>query len=325
MSKVIIGIHGLGNKPSKEILQVWWEQSMLEGLKHIYSDPVLPKFELIYWADILHEKPLDESIKDKKNPLYLDEKYVPGNNNRPKVNHDIRKKMLDWYDVAADKIFLNEDMTINYSFVPDTIIHSYFKDLEAYYLNKTLRSNGIIILARDEIRNRVINALKKYENDDIFLIAHSMGSIIAFDILTFSLPKLKINTFATIGSPLGIPFVRSKIALEQKVTVPDNYKPKTPHGVQNWFNFSDLEDVVAINYSLKDDFDANRKGVRAYDYIVYNDYEINKVKNPHKSFGYLRTPEFSKVLLEFILQKEKGFIQKLKNFFGYSTEEKNII
>ena len=47
-----------------------------------------------------------------------------------------------------------------------------------------------------------------------------------------------------------------------------------------------------------------------------NNYEIDHEKNPHKAFGYLRTPEFSNILLEFIQKKEKRFIQKVKNIFG---------
>lgn len=316
MSKVIIGIHGLGNKPSKELLQSWWKEAIMEGLNKTGEDFEFPKFELIYWADILHEKPLDESIKDKKHPLYLSEKYIKGKENSPIVNHDLRKKFLDWYDEAADKIFLNEDMTINYSFIPDTIIHNYFKDLEAYYLNHTITTNGEVIFARDQIRNRVMEVLKKYGDDDIFLIAHSMGSIIAYDILTFNLTNLNIDMFVTIGSPLGIPFVRSRIALEKKLVLKDDIKLRTPPGVQKrWCNFSDLEDVVAINYSLKDDFNENNLGIKPVDFIVVNDYEIKKVKNPHKSFGYLRTPEFSNVLLEFLQQKEKGIIPKIKYIF----------
>ncbi|MFC2103963.1 hypothetical protein ACFLS4_01260 [Bacteroidota bacterium] len=320
MAKVIIAIHGLGNKPSKEILQNWWKESMIEGLKNLGHDFKFPKFEMIYWADILYKKPLDETITDKKHPLYLKDKYVPGKEIRKDINHELRRKILDWYDEAADNIFLNEDMTVNYSFISDTIIHNYFKDLEAYYLNTTIPSDGLILLARDQIRNRVVEVLKKYQHDDIFLIAHSMGSIIAFDILTFNLPKLKINTLATIGSPLGIPFVRSKIVQEKRMVLNNDLKLKTPPGVQKyWYNFSDLEDIVAINYSLKNDFNENKLGIKAIDSIVNNNYEINREKNPHKSYGYLRTPEFSKVLLEFIQQKEKGFIQKLKEFFGFKN------
>ena len=322
MAKVIIGIHGLGNKPSKEILQNWWKESMLEGLKNADQDFKLPEFEFIYWADLLYEKPLDEKIKDEKHPLYLNEKYIVGKEVIKGNTHPIRKKILDWFDDAADKIFLNDDLTVNYSFISNTIIHKYFKDLEAYYLNNEVESNGTTFHIRNRIRGRAIELLKKYKNDDIFLIAHSMGSIVAFDVLTFNLPKLHINTFATIGSPLGIPFVRGKIAQEKKLVLNGNYKLKTPRGVKKWYNFSDLEDDVAISYSLKNDFDENDDGVRAIDFIVNNNYEYDKGKNPHKSFGYLRTPEFSNALLEFIQQKEKRFIQKIIDLFRILKQKK---
>lgn len=322
MAKIIIGIHGLGNKPPKETLQNWWKEAMLEGLRKTGKDFEFPEFELVYWADILHEKPLDETITDKKHPLFLNDKYVPGKETKAGINHPIRKKILDWFDEAADKIFLNDDMTVNYSFISSTIIHNYFKDLEAYYENEKINLNGSSYFARDKIRNRIIEALKKHKKDDIFLIAHSMGSIVAFDILTFNLPDFKINTFATIGSPLGIPFVRAKIAQEKKVVLNDT-KLKTPAGVEkNWYNFSDLEDDVAINYSLKNDFDENESGIKAVDFIVNNNYEINNQKNPHKDFGYLRVPEFSSVLLDFIQTKEKGFFQKVRDILGLLKHSK---
>ena len=316
MAKVIIGIHGLGNKPSKDILQRWWKESMIEGLRNSGRDLALPKFELIYWADLLYKNPLDETIVDKKHPLFLDEKYIPEGKISKIENHDLRKKILDWYDEAADKYLLNDDMTLNYSYIQNTIIHNYFEDLEKYYNNEKISLNGFSYFARKQIRNEVAKVLLKYKNDDIFLIAHSMGSIIAFDILTYNLPGIKINTLTTIGSPLGSPFVRSKIAQEGKNYLNNPFKLKTPNGIQKWFNFSDLEDLVAINYSLKNDFAENKSGVKAIDFIVNNNYEINNEKNHHKSFGYLRTPEFSNILSEFILQKERKIIQQIRNFFG---------
>ncbi len=221
---------------------------------------------------------------------------------------------MDWFDEAADKIFLNDDMTVNYSYISSKIIHNYFKYLEAYYENEKTNLKGQDILVRDHIRRRLIEVLQKYDGDDIFLIAHSMGSIVAFDVLTFNLPNIKINTFATIGSPLGIPFVRSRIAQEKRLVLKDTNKLKTPEGVQKWYNLSDLEDDVAINYSLEKDFDENENGVRAVDFIVNNDYEIDNEENHHKSFGYLRTPEFTNILYEFI-RKERSFGQKIIDLF----------
>ena len=33
MPDIIIGIHGLANKPNKKTLEDWWKKSILEGLK----------------------------------------------------------------------------------------------------------------------------------------------------------------------------------------------------------------------------------------------------------------------------------------------------
>jgi len=33
MANIIIGIHGLGNKPSRHFLEYWWKLAMEEGLK----------------------------------------------------------------------------------------------------------------------------------------------------------------------------------------------------------------------------------------------------------------------------------------------------
>lgn len=76
MANVIILIHGLGNKPSKTLLESWWKQAMIEGLKTNKHTTLLPKVEMVYWADLLYDSPLDEKITDINNPHYLGEKYV---------------------------------------------------------------------------------------------------------------------------------------------------------------------------------------------------------------------------------------------------------
>ncbi len=41
MKKIIIGIHGIGNKPPAKILRKWWLNSIYEGLKkYNYPDPI---------------------------------------------------------------------------------------------------------------------------------------------------------------------------------------------------------------------------------------------------------------------------------------------
>jgi hypothetical protein len=137
-----------------------------------------------------------------------------------------------------------------------------------------------------------------------------MGTIITYEVLNFSVPKIKVNNFITMGSPLGLPFVVSKIAAEQKLK-----KIKllcTPPTVtKHWFNFSDILDKVALDYKLSDDFSENKLGVKPEDFLVINNYEFRGKRNPHKSYGYLRTPEFAKVLNDFIIAEKLSMKQKI--------------
>ena len=300
MAKVIIGIHGLGNKPAKEILQDWWLFAMKEGLERLGKSTVLPKFEMVYWADILYDKPLDENILDKEDPYFLEEKYIPSIQKFEPEDNSRRQKVLDFIEDQLDKLFLNEDLTINFNGIMDSIIHRYFRDLEIYYAEECFDDNDVKCKARKLIRNRLVAVLKKYDNDEIFLIGHSMGSIVSYDVLTFLLPEIKIHTFVTIGSPLGFPVIQGKIAAEwnSKKLVPANLK--TPPGVvKHWYNFADLKDKVALIYQLAKNFQSNWRGVKPQDFVVFNDYQNEIEANHHKSFGYLRANEFSIVLHAF--------------------------
>ena len=64
-------------------------------------------------------------------------------------------------------------------------------------------------------------------------------------------PEIAIDTFVTIGSPLGMPIIVSKIAEEMREYYPDIQKIRTPKNIQNnWFNFSDIETKLLFKSSL---------------------------------------------------------------------------
>lgn len=301
MSKIIIGIHGLGNKPPKKLLTKWWMQSICEGLIKTNRFKYAPRFEMVYWADILNDKPLNNLITDPKNPYALDEPYTPSPEKIEPKQHSTRKKFLGFLEDQMDKIFLNEDLTSNFTFVSEVVFKKYFKELEIYYAKQPEVNDAEFKSVKDIIRKRLADVLNKHEGKEILLVSHSMGTIIAYDVCNFLVPEIKIDTFVTMGSPLGIPIIVSKIAEEQKVLQPNITKLQTPQNIQrNWFNYSDIEDNVALNYNLSDDFEANTNGVRVKDTIVENNYMINSELNPHKSYGYLRTPEFSNMLVDFL-------------------------
>lgn len=288
---------------------------MNEGLEGIGESVELPHCELVYWSDVMYEKPLDSRETNKESPYFLEERYVKSSPDFISENHDTRKKIVNYLARQINKIFLNDDLSLNYGFISDAIINTYFRDLEVYYTENCTLENAAICKVKDEIRDRLCQVLEKHRHDEIMLLSHSMGSIVAFDVLTFLVPQIKIHTFVTMGSPLGLPIVVSKIAAEQKHILNGKKHMITPPGVvKQWVNFSDIMDKVAFNYELSANFFENKRGIRPQDVLVTNDYEIDGIRNPHKSFGYLRAKEFSELLYMFIISKEMTTGQKiLKN------------
>lgn len=300
MAKVIIAIHGLGNKPPKEQLQEWGEMAIEEGLKNSGQHTQLPEFELIYWADLVYERPQTLKEKDNNSPYYLDEIYTKAPKHFEVESHEIRKKFMNIFKKVAYQIFLKKDFRLRYAFVSQKLLHKYFYELEVYFNGDSDFESDFNFQVKQEIIRRFNHALKKHQKDEIMIISHSMGTIIAFDVLSFIAPENKVDVLVTMGAPLGAPFVMSRIAAHSKSTY-GKIKLQTPEAVQkHWYNFSDIQDKIALDYKLSEDFGPNSKGVKVKDYLVINNYVMNGIANPHKSYGYLRTPEFIGALIDFL-------------------------
>ena len=70
---------------------------------------------------------------------------------------------------------------------------------------------------------------------------------------------------------------------------------------ERWVNYADRRDPVTIDTHLRDDFGENDLHVRVEDDLVINDYVSPKGdRNSHKSYGYLRTPELSEHIRDFL-------------------------
>lgn len=213
-----------------------------------------------------------------------------------------------------DELFLNEDLTVNYSDSTDLIISRIFKDLETCYHAECPGDLDDKYEARHLIRDRLVQMIKKHEGGDIMILSHSMGTILAYDVLTFLVPDIDIHSLVTMGSPLGFPVVQGNIVAEwqSKLLVPP--KLKTPPWVRkHWYNFADLKDRIALIYDLSENFQPNYLGVEAEDFVVYNDYHSGLDYNPHKSFGYLRAPEFANVLAKFAQSRKpvRNFLRRI--------------
>jgi hypothetical protein len=316
MDKIIIGIHGLGNKPPKDLLQKWWQQSIAEGLKNIGRPGQKFNFDLVYWADSLHPVPLNPDETDEDNDLYLSERYVPaeqGNVNKP---NGIQEKFINFFQRQRNKILFSKKMHVNFPSFTDLIIKHFFKDLDIYLTQKCVEENKSDCLAKDIIRDSITNALKQHKRKDILLIAHSMGSIVTYEALIKSEKEIEIDSLITIGSPIGVPYIFNKLNNELSVAVEDNKKLRTPENILiGWENLADIDDKVAQSADLRNLFSHNSHNVSPAMILVDNDYQSEGIENPHKSYGYLRTPEIAYIIDDFLYRDKNKFILWLTRKF----------
>lgn len=299
MKKIIIGIHGLKNKVDPETLKQWWKASIEEGLvKHGYKDDF--KFELAYWADLAYLKPLDPKETDPEHPLYLQAPYVAEvDATVQKENTSLKKKILSNLEASLDLIFLRENSLGGLDKIADKAMQKMFSDLDIYYHGYCPYLSSE--LAKIAFRRRLADLLIKHKHQQILLIGHSMGSIISYDTLTQVTPQVNIDSFISIGSPLGLPIIIKKILQEQNQEVTPESKPITPENIRHrWWNFADLDDKVALIYRIANDYADNSKGLKPIDIQVDNRYQFGDEINPHKAYGYLRTPEVSEQIYNFL-------------------------
>jgi len=313
--RIIIAIHGLGNKPPQPLLERWWLQAICEGLQRIGCTHMGFKFELVYWAHFLHSEPQKITIKNPDHPLYIENPYVPASaEHRVNTPSRFKKRTLRLIEVVLDKIFLSQNRFFNFDRIGDYIIRKKFRDLDLYYHKANVELDQAGLLAKNMIRQALAKRLRKHRKKEILLISHSMGTVIAYDVLTQIVPDVPIHTFVTLGSPLGLPAIIKRIFAEQHKDVTGNRHAGTPESIQHaWLNFSDLNDRVALNYTLSDDFTPNSRGVGPRDIIVNNDYEYQGKTNPHKSYGYLRAPEVAKVIHDFLSEEKIGLVAGMRN------------
>lgn len=278
MAKIIIGIHGRSNKPEETTLAEGWKRAILEGLtKNGLTEPGFDlDFKLAYYRHIFYRAQLP-------NEDYTYEEATKLQRYKPNLWQRAREKARDIADDNADWLYKTLGLI---SGTANLVYSELFEDLGKYLNDQNIRRNT---------QNTLVSLLQQHRNDEIMLIAHSMGAIVAYDVLR-ELGRLPINDpipvqrFVTIGSPLGLPPVEGE-------NLKNHGRLRTPSlVVRSWTNFSDPGDFVCFDTRLADDYDPNSSDVKVRDILVANDYP----GNPHKSYGYLRTPEMSEYIDTFL-------------------------
>lgn len=307
MANIIVGIHGLANKPERSVLTDWWERSLREGLaKNCGMQNADFSFSLVYWADLLYKHHQHDDNDFDFDSLYSDQPYLPA---QPGA---LKKYKDGWLDDARARVFGAGGAMIDavkgiagVGALTGWALDKMVRDLSFYYdENRQIRDRqGQRRQARQVLTDELRDTLLPLGGQRLMVIAHSMGSIIAYDVLRDigrQNSAFAVSHFVTIGSPLGLSLVKDKVYQERSTYA--RVPVRTPTIVtEGWLNYADRKDPVTLDIHLRDDYDPNDRGVQVVDDLVLNDYVSPKGEgSSHKSYGYLRTPELSESVRDFL-------------------------
>jgi hypothetical protein len=151
------------------------------------------------------------------------------------------------------------------------LIDSFTRDVYVYLTNPGVRAKI------DALVSAAIG------NDSCVVLAHSLGTIVAYNVLCLRAASPTCPRFITVGSPLGINGIKRYIESPLR----------SPGCVKHWFNAYDDRDVVALLPLDARNFDVALPIENKSDVINFTD-------NRHGITGYLADPVIAAKIVEYL-------------------------
>lgn len=170
----------------------------------------------------------------------------------------------------------------------------HLRDLQRYLRD----DNGIATHARRMLKMRLRAADEA--GHPVLLIAHSMGSVIAYDSLWemshSSRDRLRLDMLLTMGSPLGQRYMQKRLNGAGQ----PGYA-RFPTNIGRWKNLAAIGDLTALDRELTDDFDGMLElGLLESfeDERLLNWFRLDGQLNVHAEYGYLVNEKTARTIVE---------------------------
>ena len=291
----IIFVHGMKPKPRPEDHCAMLWRCLLDGVRRadaavaeqLASNPDI--FVLGAWSRLLYDQhtSIEPDIPGIERLLDL-----PG-----PEDEDIREAM-HWHKRIGQLIYLLSDaFPVLIDLVANPNMKATLQDARRYFRNE----NGVATRIRGLVADSLIAATEAGQR--VLLIGHSLGSVIAYDVL-WELSRrrnsnVRIDQFLTIGSPLGVNFVQHRM-----LGSAEHGERRYPDNIRTWRNLSAIGEMTALDRRMAKDFAPMQKAGLVES--ISDDIElINYFRGPdglnvHKCYGYMANEKTGAVLVEWL-------------------------
>ena len=142
----------------------------------------------------------------------------------------------------------------------------------------------------------------------VLLIAHSMGSVIAYDSLWElahqTRDRVIVDLLLTMGSPLGQRYMQKRLK-----GAADSGHDRYPDNVLHWKNLAAIGDLTALDPYLTDDFvEMLELGILESmdDTAVHTHFRLDGELNVHSEYGYLVNRTTARIVVDWWRATERS-------------------
>ncbi|HEU4917613.1 MAG TPA: hypothetical protein VFV13_13725 [Acidimicrobiia bacterium] len=304
------------NQPSPARLLKDWKRDLADGGDGVDLDVYGVTSSMVYWADVMYAAATDAGGGSQESIEYegiesgalteVDESYIAEatGNERDFIESMIANYDLDHPDepaaevaaeaapdVAAEPLAATapearvaaasalEAVPLPW-FVKRPLMRLLLRDVHHYLFNTSHSPrSGSSYKVRDEVRKRFVDDLGKVDGGPHVVVAHSLGSVIAYDCLKRVAATKKVDMLVTLGTPLGMSEIQHNMRPEWSKD--DGY----PGDLPRWVNVVDRLDPVCVADPIIANDYMRRKASVVVDQVVSNGGVMR-----HPSGKYFRQP-----------------------------------
>jgi len=263
-------IHGLANKPPKDILLEQW-LGYLAGSDGSGLDLKAAgvSCNMVYWADVLYKEP--EPVDSPGEEIPADAAAGDDRDPGPDLSWEAtlppeERQLIDTMRASLEeraKEIRTEEASLSASeraiplpkFMERRLMEWLLRDAHHYLYDSVSEPRpGERFRVQKELRDRFVEKVE--EGNQVsgphVVISHSMGTMIAYDCLNRVAETPKVDALITLGSPLGLSEVQDGWGKDwsKKTAFPKDRVPQDA-----WLNLFDRLDIVcAVDPKLANDY-----------------------------------------------------------------------